>query len=335
MTRRLGNYTLPNEAEEPKLGTARWTNPVNQCSILLIHYTADTNRRSHEWKQSARVGYATESAWNQEQELDFSTWHGLPVYLGFSPRHHVAPAGLQWKLRTDWPFIRGWDIGTHACVWMQLQRTLRGERLKIFTARQSAGAFPVTERKYQRFEIDTAGLGIFVQECIALSNQWFPGVEWNDVIDPAAFNRTIVKTLPPSQIFQDLGLAPVPARTQDITQRVRVVEDWLSMLSGGEAGLEVDPQALLIIDAFQGGYHWVNVEATRKPDKGPFSHVMNAIEYVCLMYPSPKTVLDRLRQERNEKLRQQTYRVPEENGYTRARDVRDRFAQQESGKINW
>lgn len=335
MPRRLGNFLLPASAQEPARGIATWTNPINKCSVLLVHYTADNERQSHAWRTTAREGYATESAWNQEQELDFSSWHGLPVYMGFSPELHIATESIKWLGRTDWPMIRGWDIGTHACVWAQLQRTLKGERLKLFTSRQSAGAFHVTERKYERFEIESAGLGIFIQECVALSNRWFPDIpEWVDIIDPAAFNRTITKTLPPSTIFQGLGLHPIPGRTQDIHTRVSAVEDWLSLLSGGEPALQIDPQALMLIDGMSGGYHWVSLDGKRRPDKGAFSHECNGVEYICTVFPSPKTVLNRHREERNEQLRSQERRE-RPGGYAHAGHWRDTLPQHESGKIDW
>lgn len=329
MARRLGNFLLPVDATEPKQGIARWQNSINQCQLLLVHYTADPDRRSLGWRSNARVGYATESAWNQEQELDFSTWHGLPVFMGFSRELHVAKESIKWLARTDWPFIRGWDIGTHACVWAQLQRTLKGERLKLFTSRQAAGAFHVTERKYERFEIESAGLGIFIQECVALSNRWFPDVpEWIDIIDPAAFNRTITKTLPPSTIFQGLGLNPRPGRTQDINTRVSAVEDWLTLISGGEPAFQLDPQALMLIDGFEGGYHWTGLEGDRKPDKGAFSHECNAVEYICTVFPSPKTVQKSLREERNRQLRASDWNRPPQHW-------RDAVPQNQSGKIDY
>lgn len=330
MAKHLARFPLPIYAEEPAQGIARWVNPQNQCQVLLVHYTADPDRRSVSWRGEAVKGY-TEAAWNQEQELDFSSWGGMPVYGAFSSDLHVAKEPIVWSRRTDWPMIRAWDIGTHACVWAQLQRTLKGERLKLFTSRQTAGAFPVADRRYERYEIECSGLAVFVQECVALSERWFKDiVEWQDVIDPAAFNRTITKTLPPSSIFQTLGLNPVPGRTQDITIRVSAVEDWLSLLSGGEPALQVDPQAQLLIDAFDGGYHWCQIEGIRKPDKGAMSHVMNAIEYLCTVYPSPKSVELRRQEQRKQDIQRRDYgrRFPvSASGRSRG--------EEQWAKINW
>lgn len=336
MARRLGNFLLPASAVEPSRGIATWQNPINKCAVLYVHYTADPDRRSLQWKNDARVGYATEAAWNQEQEGDFSSWHGLPVFMGFSPELHVAKEPIKWMARTDWPMFRAWDIGTHACVWGQLQRTLRGERLKLFTSRQSAGAFHVSDRKYERFEIQASGLGQFIQECVALSNRWFPEVpEWTDIIDPSGFNRPMSKELPPATIFQDLGLSPQPGRTQNIDVRINAVEEWLSLLSGGESALQIDPQALLLIDAFSGGYHWTGLEKERKPDKGAMSHVADAVEYACTIFPSPKTVLKQAREERNQQLRSRDGLYVRPDGYAHAGYARGGTLPDTSGKIDW
>ncbi len=303
MARHLGKFQLPAYATEPCRGVATWVNPHNQCTVLLVHYTADEDRRSHAWLAEARRGY-TEAAWDQEQELDFSSWGGMPVFLSFSSEMHVAKHSIPWSRRTDWPMVRGWDIGTHACVWAQLQRLgPAGERLKIFTARQAAGAFPASERKYEPFEIDVSGLALFIQSCLLLSDRWFPDiVSWVDIIDPSGFNRDIKKTTSPANEFQRLGLSPIPGRTQDIDVRVSAVEDWLSLIMGGEPAFQIDPQAILIIDALDGGYHWEQLGRKRLPDKGPFSHVGNTIEYLCTVYPSPKSTEIRLMEQQKRDL---------------------------------
>ena len=328
MARMLGHFPLPESAIEPHQGVATWVNPHNKCAVLLVHYTAEEERRSLTWQTQAKEGYATESAWDQEQELDFSSWQGVPVFGSFSAAYHVAKEPLMWSKRTDWPMIRGWDFGTQACVWAQLQRTLQGERLMLFTSRQTAGAFPATERKYERFEIEVTGLSLFIRECVALSDYWYPGiVEWTDIIDSSGFNRTSLKGLPASTIFQSLGLVPIPGRTQDTTVRVSAVEDWLSLFTKYGPAFQIDPQALVVIDGFSGGYHWTQLAGKKKPDKGPWSHVMDCFEYICTVFPSPKTIeLRHMEQRRQQQQRLDQGRSPFESS---------RHRQEQSGKIDW
>src|SRR6266571_382908 len=155
---KLGMMQLPDQANLTQMGVAEWRNPINGFKIIALHYTADPKKATAEWKEKTKQDY-TDKDWDQELEIDFSSWVGRPVYTTFSKIFHVSKEPLSWTpKRHMW---RGWDIGIHACVWAQLA----AGQLYLFCCRQTAGAFGPNEVRYQNQELTCSGLGQFIQEC--------------------------------------------------------------------------------------------------------------------------------------------------------------------------
>jgi hypothetical protein len=277
--RKLGKFDLPVSAEQPIPGTATWRNPHNKVFVYALHYTADPDKATPAWRQQTQQGYS-EAGWDQEFELDFSSWEGRPVYSSFVKTVHVAAERLLWTPRL--PVLRWWDIGIHAVVWAQLD----GGQLSIFTSRQTAGGFGPQEQRYRKHEIVSSGLGIFIERALELSEEMFPDAVFKDVCDPAAWSRTITRQETPVQIFNGSGLHPLPGATQDIDVRIDRVERWLmAMGRPGVPALQIDPTATILIDAFAGGYRFRQEGRDSKPDKNGYSHAMDAIQYGVSLIP--------------------------------------------------
>jgi hypothetical protein len=247
--------------------------------VLAVHYSADPTKRQYGWKQESSKGY-TQRSWNQEYEIDFESWAGLPVYISFEPSVHVASEPLQWR-SNRWMY-RGWDIGIHACVWAQV---VDGQ-LRIFQAKQIAGAFTSDNGKYADDELVISGLGSFIQECKDLSAEWFPGARWQDIGDPSIFNNTVMRERKPSQVFLDHGISLQMGETQDVSLRVNYVESWLDAMHKGAPCFQVDPRARLLIDGLSGGYCREKEGAGAKPEKNAFSHTNDALQYLCSKLPT-------------------------------------------------
>lgn len=281
---KIGALDTPAHAEFPGTGMAVWTNPINRFTVLAIHYTADPSKRSASWKEHASQGYRT-ADWNQEYELSFESWAGRPVFAAFRKATHVAKQELTWtRQRYMW---RAWDIGIHAVVWGQLCNS----QLYLYACRQIVGAFPKdVADKYRANEIDCSGLGIFIDRIKELSAQMFPGASWKDVVDPSAWNDTVVREgRTPFMVFIEHGIHAEPAETNDPYVRISAVEDWLSTMVRGEAGLQIDPSDQLLIDTFAGGYQFEKRDGSgSKPSKNHFSHCGDCVGYLALALKAPR-----------------------------------------------
>lgn len=95
-------------------------------SEIFLHYTADPDKRSPEWKKQAYQKMLEEGegkgeeAWEQEMELSFEVT-GLPkLYPSYDPAIHEADV----EFNPRWPVIVGLDFGYGypACVFLQHNR---------------------------------------------------------------------------------------------------------------------------------------------------------------------------------------------------------------------
>lgn len=276
---RLGKLECPPFAEEPCPGTARWVNPHNQFTIFALHYSADERKRTSQWKEEASRGVPP-ADWDQEYELDFESWSGQPVYSSFRQYRHVSQEKLTWTRRRH--MWRGWDLGCHAVVWAQLC----DGHLYIYGSRQTIGSFGPKETRYREHELDCSGLSYFIDRIKELSAEWFPGAQWKDAAPPDAWHETKIHQGTPIRIFHAAGLRPIPSPTQDIQLRVDSVESWLLAMEKGEPALLIDPSAIVVIDAFAGGYARSRDGAGYKPEKDSgYDHPMDGLQTITLCLP--------------------------------------------------
>lgn len=93
-----------------------------------------------------------------------------------------------------------------------------------------------------------------------------------------------------SSSFDDLkrmGFMAYPAPTNDIDPRLRAVEAFLLAQRDGGAAILIDgPRCPTLVRAFGGGYRYAKTKAGQRkplPDKNWASHIMDALQYVCLI----------------------------------------------------
>jgi hypothetical protein len=238
--------------------------------VVRLHYTANPAKRSQEWQREARTAYVNDRDWEREMEINWAIASGLPVYADMFVRDwHVAKEPLRALERI--PIRRGWDFGlTPACVFYQMDTMTRFNVLCVHVTWDGRGA------------MKQLGVDGFADEIVILSNDWFPGFEFVDYGDPAAWQkaqtdeRTCAEILKSKKIY----LKPGPVTW---TARKTAIERVLSTAIGGRPQLCISPDCMMILEGFEGAYRYEQIGDTGKfkdhVEKNAWSHPMNGLEY--------------------------------------------------------
>lgn len=120
-----------------------------------------------------------------------------------------------------------------------------------------------------------------------LLQQQYHGLKIAVVGDPAGVAKSSITEETSIDVLKRLGLPAFPAPTNDLDPRLRAVEAYLTRQVGGGPALMINKEKCpTLVRAFNGGYRFARTKAgdrKPKPDKGPYSHVMDALEYACLV----------------------------------------------------
>lgn len=132
------------------------------------------------------------------------------------------------------------------------------------------------------------GLEIHLQQHLRpqLMNPRYLGRPVMIVGDPAGKQRNTLYEETSFDMLKRGGLQAYPAPTNDIDARLRSVEAYLLGQRGGAAAIVFDKRYCPeLIRAMNGGYRFAKMrsgESRAKPDKGPYSHLADALQYLCL-----------------------------------------------------
>ena len=196
---------------------------------------------------------------------------GKPVYTEYSDSLHLKEvnpvAGV--------PVIRSYDFGlTPACCFSQL---LPDGRWLVFDEMTS------TSMGFDQFSDDV------LEHC----QRAFKGkVTFEDYADPAGTQRAQTDKKTCFEIAETKGITMEPS-VQDPTLRMESVRKPLRTLIGGEPQFILHPRCKTIRKGFLGGYNMRRIQVAgperyaSRPDKGPLSHIMNALEYAAAMMFAP------------------------------------------------
>src|SRR5262245_31382117 len=258
-------------------GLRTWINPGNGFRIIDLEFKADPAKRSDEWITQARQGMPT-AEWNREFGSAWIVYDGKPVYGDFDADFHVIRGTLIAPRRAR--LVSGWDAGPNDVnLGWALGLTAPGEkRLQIidYYFEDDGDWEDVVQVVHSRLALEWAKLAGF---SIHLADQ-------------AVFTKS---TITPGRCIADImrqhNMAPVPGEIS-FAKRRQCVEKMLVTHTKGADGhllpnLVVHERCDLVIEAFQGGYSYgrsttVGGHAFKEtPLKNKFSHVMNAIEYMC------------------------------------------------------
>ena len=188
---------------------------------------------------------------------------GKPVYDEYSDQLHrkeVDPVPGR-------PIIRSFNFGlTPACCFSQL---LPDGRWLVFNEMTS------TSMGFDQFSDDV------LEHC----RRSFRGdVQFEDWGDPAGDHRVQTDKGTCFQIARAKGIN-IEGSEQDPTLRMESVRKPLRTLIGGEPQFVLHPRCKTIRKGFLGGYNLRRIQVAGperyalRPDKGPLSHIMNALEY--------------------------------------------------------
>lgn len=120
-----------------------------------------------------------------------------------------------------------------------------------------------------------------------LMQSQYQGLKLAVVGDPAGLAKSSHSEENSIDLIKRLGLAAFPAPTNDLDPRLRAVEAWLLRQANGGPALVINrDKCPTLVRALNGGYRFGKTKAGErkpKPEKNPFSHVADTLEYVCLV----------------------------------------------------
>lgn len=259
---------------------------------LSIHYTADEDKRTEEWRRESSRGWPLH-VWLREMEMDDSIVDGAPVFPEFRPAVHAPMEFWSKKIpqcHGDGVFyIAGLDPGfTPGFVLLQVTNKLEVQCLQEVTLKNlSLSRFmPIVLNLLQR------------------EYPWAWPLTW--WLDPAAANREAVTGASPLMMLRDQYGLNVHLATNDWETRRSAVSmllsDWVD---------ETTPRFIMcrhtcpvLYDGFMGLYQfkkanpgvdlgWDDRYQEQRPLKNLASHVQDALQYAALGYQ--RMVLDRIR----------------------------------------
>lgn len=246
------------------------TREHNGLRIARLHYTADPQKRTLEWKAQAQEGLSARQ-WQREMEVDWSIAAGLGVYSEeFVRDWHVPSEPI--LANPDLPILRGWDWGlTPACVWCQVDHAGRVAVLAEVVVWNGRG--DAKQRSVERF----------APEIVLRSNEWFAGATFRDYADPAGWSKQSSDAKTDVQTVNVMGIYPEKGPVT-FAERRRAMNDRLTQSILGKPALTISPDCTMLIEGFQGKYGYDQIGETGRyhptVQKNAWSHPMNALEYV-------------------------------------------------------
>ena len=194
------------------------------------------------------------------------TSDGKPVFEDYSDALHVRAGRFDPSL----DLIRGWDFGlTPACVFAQ---QLRSGHVQVLAEMQAK----------------RAGIESFGEDVKRRTLELFPDCEQLlDVGDPSGeFGKDTEQAEHTAfGILHAMGIDMIP-QSNDLTMRLGAVRHGLTRIVDGVPLLTIDPTCTLLRKALARDYQLrrklVGTDRySEKPEKGPASHIADALQYVC------------------------------------------------------
>lgn len=249
-------------------GMRTWNNQKNRFTVLELHYTADPEKRSEEFRTSIKNAMPLVE-YLREYELHWDTFAGFPVYPEFSKLHltneepHPQP-GL--------PMLVGIDFGlTPAAIIAQYQE----DRLVVFE---------------ELVEVNM-GSDRFAQKLATLIRMKYRThtdlkKNWLCFIDPAGLAKNQKDETACAQSLHNVGFTTTPGPILWEQRRKGVVHFLKTMTAAGPALQVFGRDCPMLVKGFEGGYHYaekaVEIEpGTVRPLKNAYSHPHDAFQYLA------------------------------------------------------
>lgn len=203
---------------------------------------------------------------------------GKPIYPEFKDNLHVKPFDIVEK----WPIWVGIDFGlTPAAVFGQ--KTPMGQW-----------------RWHSELVTEDMGAKRFAELMRSHMHSKYPGMTFAGITgDPAGMGRAQTDETTPFQILRAAGVMARPAPTNDYTMRRESVANCLSRLIDGSPGLLLHPDCTVLRKGMAGGYNYKRIQVSGDeryrdvPDKGKYSHVCEAGQYMLMGAGEARTLVKR------------------------------------------
>lgn len=201
---------------------------------------------------------------------------GRPVFPTFKTESHVAKEPITPIRMDSYPLLIGMDFGlTPAAALGQVDPW---GRLLVVDELTSAGMGalrfsreklkPLLARKYAGFPVIVIG-------------------------DPAGSQRAQTDERTVFEVLRAEGFRVQGARTNALAARLAAVEAFLGRFTDGKPGFLIDPSCTQLIRAMRGGYRYKvkkgSGEVDDTPEKNEFSHISDALQYLCLQADGGRT----------------------------------------------
>ena len=120
-------------------------------------------------------------------------------------------------------------------------------------------------------------------------NRDYQDYEFEIYADPAGEQRAQTDEITPFQILHSEGIIAYPTYTNDPLLRREAVAGTLTRMDfSGNTGFVIGPKAIMIRKSMAGGYKYKRMAVSGserymdKPDKGRYSHVADALQYLMI-----------------------------------------------------
>lgn len=291
---RIGRYPNPRQVDVPWIGLLLDTNPPD---FEHWWYRAAEEQRPEGWEFFRQPGglikrggkwvenpqaentenlephyYAIRAQGKAEDHINVYyagnygvTKDGKPVFEEYSDALHGVH---EFDLLPDLPTWRAWDFGlTPACLVGQIAPN---GQLRI-----------LYEWQAQRAGIESFGEFV-VQQCA--QGELRAVRRWEDIGDPAGDAGKDLE-ITAFDVLHGMHVDIMPGNQSPET-RLETVRHGLRTLADGAPLLVVHPRCTMLRKALGGEYKYrrMSVSGERysdKPDKGPYSHLADALQYLC------------------------------------------------------
>jgi len=205
-----------------------------------------------------------------------STKDGKPVYPEYNDKVHCLTKNVE--AARGLPLVLGWDFGlTPACVVAQV--TTRGKLIIL-----------------DEFVSEDMGIRQFANDIVkpALINK-YSGYTIFSAGDPAGNIRAQTDERTCLQELLEAGITTEPASTNDFLPRRESVAYFLTRLTDGEPAFELNPRCTIIRKGLSGRYKFERIRTSGnarykdRPVKDIYSHIQDALQYLCLRVRSGLT----------------------------------------------
>jgi hypothetical protein len=132
--------------------------------------------------------------------------------------------------------------------------------------------------------------------------------------DPAGAQRSQADEKTVFAELDDLGIYCEPASTNKTSIRLEAVRFFLEQIRDGRAALQLHPRCDYIRRAMNGGYKYrrLQIVGTERyadiPEKNKFSHVSDAVQYLCLLMKDSLGYSDAVKEKLNQVIQSQIER---------------------------